>query len=626
MNWTRRPPWIITALALLFCAGVVLILGLQVNQSFRNAQNHALAATRTQSAILESRISSTMAQINLLLTDVGNRIGSAELSGAPLPEEQHKALQGLLLDKLTLVRQISNIALIAPDGQLSHEALDSADTHIALSVDDVATLRNNRYLARQFLVQRPESRSVPASLLVINRIEDDNGDFAGLLVASLSSAYFQQLFASSELGEQAVIELIDGQGRTIASLGGRTHDSASMPFSPNAEILATLATQGEAETITEFAYHPDGTRIISYRAIAGTPLRLLVSAASPDYLRSWKNAATAYLAGGIILLGMALLMSFFFWRSHRLTRSLRNKELKLQASENRFRQVIETTPVALMLARLPDHFVTYINQQAAQLFDLPQAAALSMRAFDFFQDRVQFLDLVYYAQQGEPAHNVEIVLKRHDGLPLWATLSISVVTISDQPVVVIGVNDITERKRLEEELKRRATTDGLSGLANRAHFMERSEAELQRARRYRHPLSLMMLDIDFFKQINDSFGHAAGDQVIQAIATVARSCLRDTDLIARMGGEEFAILLPETGLPHTMDAAERLRSAIESHVVATSEGHRIRFTTSVGVAELGFADESISDLLKRADKALYQAKHQGRNQVCVDTGEEPPGE
>lgn len=616
MTWTKRPPWLISILALAFCAGVVLILALQVNQSYRTSQQQARTATETDALILEGQISNAISQLNLVLTEIGRQIPPEQFSGTPLGDDATKQLSGYLLDKLTLVRQASNLALINGSGQTIYEALDTPEAHIHLPAEEISNLRNNRYLTRVYITLKPETTAKLPTLLILHRVEDTNGDFAGLVVASISSNYFGKLFDKVPSGPNSVIDLLDQDGFVLASLQGRTHQNATPPFLPSPAVLAELASKDD--TITELAKTTQGMRLVSYRAIPGSPLRILVSASSEDYLAEWRRNSLAYLFGGAILLGVSLLMSFFFWRSHRLSRNLRSKEIKLQASENRFRQVIETTPVALMLARLPDYFVTYINQQAAQLFDLPQAAALSMRAFDFFQDRVQFTDLVYYAQRNEPAHNVEIVLRRHDGQPVWANLSLSTVTISDQIVLVIGINDITERKRLEEELKRRATTDSLSGLANRAHFMDRGEQELQRTRRYGHLLSLMMLDIDFFKQINDSFGHPAGDQVIRSIAEITRTCLRESDLIARMGGEEFAILLPETGLNATLEAAERLRLAIERHVVTTPEGHRIRFTTSIGVAYWTDADANIGDLLKRADKALYNAKHSGRNQVSHD--------
>ncbi|MBE9610755.1 sensor domain-containing diguanylate cyclase [Chitinilyticum piscinae] len=616
MNWTHRPPWIITVFALLFCAGVVLILSIQLGQSYRNEQEHARTVAETRAIVLQSQLSSALAQLNLVLGDISQQITPQQLSGLAMSEDERTVLHGLLLDKLTQVRQASNIALINAAGQTTHEALDDQQTHISLPEDDVAMIRNNRYLERVYLTLRPESSSKAPVLLLARRVEDSNGDFAGLIVASIAASYLSPLLEQADAPPNQVIEIQDQEGFPLAALRGITHRSASIPFDLNPDALAESRRQ--ARTITALSPAAAGNRLVSYSAIPDTPLALIVSSAAADYLRQWQRNTMLYLAGGAVLLALALLMSFFFWRSHRLSRNLRSKELKLQASENRFRQVIETTPVALLLARLPDCFVTYINQRAAQLFDLPQAAALSMRALDFFQDRDQFVDLVYYAQNGEPAKNVEVILRRHDGAPLWATLSLSTVTIDEQTVLVIGMNDITERKRLEEELKRRATTDSLSGLANRAHFMERSESELIRSKRYGHPLSLLMLDIDFFKQINDSFGHPAGDQVIQRVAEIARACLRDTDLIARMGGEEFAILLPETALSATLDAAERLRHAIETHLVITPEQHRIRFTTSIGAAQWCEEDQSISDLLKRADNALYQAKQTGRNRVCAD--------
>lgn len=187
---------------------------------------------------------------------------------------------------------------------------------------------------------------------------------------------------------------------------------------------------------------------------------------------------------------------------------------------------------------------------------------------------------------------------------------------SEQFSGTIGVLlDITQRKTMEEELRRLATTDPLTGCNNRRHFLEISATELERARRYFHPLSVMMIDIDFFKKVNDTYGHAAGDDVIRAMVRICQSMLRKEDALGRLGGEEFALLLPETGLDGAQTLAERLRNAIETTAVESGEA-TVKFTASIGVAELRPSDHSIEAVLSRADDGLYEAKRSGRNRVC----------
>jgi diguanylate cyclase (GGDEF)-like protein len=173
-----------------------------------------------------------------------------------------------------------------------------------------------------------------------------------------------------------------------------------------------------------------------------------------------------------------------------------------------------------------------------------------------------------------------------------------------------------EHYQADQELERQAHTDFLTGVANRRYFMELAEAELNRALRYPEPFSLLMLDIDHFKLVNDSHGHKTGDRVLQRFAAILRETLREVDIVGRMGGEEFAAILPNTGMAEAWDAAERLRLAVAATEMQSDAGSSLQITISVGVATL-FNENSIDTLMKRADDALYLAKNNGRNQVCL---------
>ncbi|MFP5409382.1 MAG: diguanylate cyclase [Gammaproteobacteria bacterium] len=171
-----------------------------------------------------------------------------------------------------------------------------------------------------------------------------------------------------------------------------------------------------------------------------------------------------------------------------------------------------------------------------------------------------------------------------------------------------------ELTEANERLEALASIDALTGASNRRHFLEQARIEISRAGRQGVPLSLVMLDIDLFKSVNDRFGHEIGDKVLESLAGVIRATLRSGDLFARIGGEEFALLLPGQDLSEAAQMAERLRQRVEH---SEAPGCPVGVTVSAGVSGLvGDADE-IGDLLRRADQALYQAKHQGRNQVCV---------
>jgi diguanylate cyclase (GGDEF)-like protein len=188
---------------------------------------------------------------------------------------------------------------------------------------------------------------------------------------------------------------------------------------------------------------------------------------------------------------------------------------------------------------------------------------------------------------------------------------------------VLVFRDITDRRnaemevrKVQQELERMAHQDPLTGLFNRRVFLARMAEESERVRRHGNPLSVLLFDLDHFKRVNDSYGHDVGDRVLQAVAQAATGIRRVTDIPARIGGEEFAILLPETDRDGALQIAQRLRAAVAAlripHV-----GGELNITTSVGVATLTRMSYTEDSLLNDADKALYRAKHAGRNMVCL---------
>lgn len=211
---------------------------------------------------------------------------------------------------------------------------------------------------------------------------------------------------------------------------------------------------------------------------------------------------------------------------------------------------------------------------------------------------------------------LELEALKKDGSQIFIELSLSSLKRPDGWHAVGIVRNITERKRSEAELTLLATTDDLTGIWNRRYFLDAMAREIERARRHGHVFSVLMLDIDHFKTINDKFGHASGDAVLKHLVTVKQGILRQTDITGRLGGEEFGILLPETNLDGAVLLAERLRSTIEE-TPAHHDGRDIFYTVSIGAADYRQDEDSIDKLLLQADKALYRAKEAGRNRVSA---------
>ncbi len=176
--------------------------------------------------------------------------------------------------------------------------------------------------------------------------------------------------------------------------------------------------------------------------------------------------------------------------------------------------------------------------------------------------------------------------------------------------------ELSKRKALEKVLRKLADHDPLTGLLNRRSFVARVNHEINRLHRYKNDLSYMIIDIDHFKRINDTYGHLTGDMVLKAFSKKISGILRESDFIGRIGGEEFAIALPDTSMDSAKKMAERIRKEIAGHTIQYKT-KSISVTVSIGLSKFMLDEKSIVEVFSRADSALYQAKNSGRNKVCV---------
>ncbi len=297
-------------------------------------------------------------------------------------------------------------------------------------------------------------------------------------------------------------------------------------------------------------------------------------------------------------------------------------EQKLKSALEELSTIVENSSVGIMFLK-GGRILYKGNQRLADIlgYDTPEEmVGLSMTALHLSEERFNEYGEKYFNRlvHGEQIQ-VEYQLRRRDGFPVWCTLSGKAIDSATPPDLSKGVvwmvDDITEKRLYQEKLKQVATTDYLTGLCNRRHFMALGKIEIERQKRYSPAgLSLIMLDLDHFKIINDTHGHEIGDLVLKTFAYMGRKALRDADVFARVGGEEFVILLPETDLMGAFAIAERFRQACERSSVTLDKGG-ISFTVSLGVATWNSSIKEIEELMKHADQALYRAKKNGRNRV-----------
>lgn len=293
-----------------------------------------------------------------------------------------------------------------------------------------------------------------------------------------------------------------------------------------------------------------------------------------------------------------------------------------EESKERLRLMIQMSPFPIIISRLKDDQLMLINNKAGALFGLDVKHPGNFKTVDYFAEPSKRMELLAKLEKHPVVDDFEFLVKPRKGEPFWLLLSASVIDFEYEIALYMAFQDITDRKKKELQLFNQATRDPLTNCYNRRQFEEMAKNEVQRSRRYNHAFCLFMIDADHFKNVNDTYGHAVGDLVLQALADCCRRALRESDIVARFGGEEFVILLPEASIENAHRVAERLRIKISKLVVKGEQGQDVQFTVSIGLVSSTVSD-NIAEMLKMADEALYVAKENGRNRVIVFTENGP---
>jgi diguanylate cyclase (GGDEF)-like protein/PAS domain S-box-containing protein len=301
---------------------------------------------------------------------------------------------------------------------------------------------------------------------------------------------------------------------------------------------------------------------------------------------------------------------------------LKATEMELRETLHELEIIFENSGVGMMFLQ-GGRILKRANQALADIlgYDSPEEMiGLGMRDLHLSERKFhEFGEKYYYTLSNTAQVNVEYQLRRKDGKALWCSLSGQAVDVNVPADLNRGVlwvvDDISMRKAEEQRLVRLATTDSLTGAFNRREFFRQVELLMQVDKRNSIGPTMLMIDLDDFKKINDSYGHEVGDAVLSSFADICRSVIRNEDVFARMGGEEFAIFLPVTDLAGGIALAERLRKKLADTCITAPSG-TVSCTTSIGVATTNSRRLDPDRLLRMADMALYDAKESGRNRVC----------
>jgi diguanylate cyclase (GGDEF)-like protein/PAS domain S-box-containing protein len=302
-----------------------------------------------------------------------------------------------------------------------------------------------------------------------------------------------------------------------------------------------------------------------------------------------------------------------------LTNQLRKAQETIRDLEEKTRFILDSIHAGIIIIDAETHNIVDANPEALILMGIPKSLVVGKICHNFICPSE--IGSCPITDKGQQVDNSERVLLTTDGQKIPILKTVASVTLNGRKHLLESFLDISQLKILQNQLEILATTDPLTGVFNRRHFIEMTEKEINRARRSKIPLSIAMIDIDNFKRINDTYGHTIGDQVLKELVAICNDNLRTYDMLGRLGGEEFAITTVGCALQEAYSLSDRLRERVANHLIHAG-GKDISIKISIGVSELSGNMENVDSILNRADQALYLAKNAGRNRVEKLSGSE----
>lgn len=308
---------------------------------------------------------------------------------------------------------------------------------------------------------------------------------------------------------------------------------------------------------------------------------------------------------------VVLMLTLAYLFSRRLFLQFELTQEALRSGEEQLKSVLQFAPLPIIIVRLSDERVLYANNHARLQFRLGATSLERLRPRDFYVNGADRDRLIAALEATGSVTDLELLLQDADGKPFWGLYSSQRIRYEGHVCVMTALLNVDERKRAHDELRYRAYHDALTGLPNRAMFMDTLKRSLHRMERSGGTSSLLFIDLDHFKAINDELGHDMGDLLLRQVAQRIQDCVREGDLVARLGGDEFVVLVEGNDDPHRM--ADKVLNVLRPDYQLGA--HTVRITASIGVSCFPQHGTELDTLLSAADFAMYQAKTAGRNGV-----------
>ena len=602
-----RRLWWAAILLLGISAGAV---GWTIWQLRNDAIRAAIADSGNIATVLAGQLSRSLESIDGVLLELKS-------SSAKLPIENPSELRAALGSKefferltsyLTRLPQIFNIVIVDAQGQMVVSTATWPPPNINVGDRDYfqdARARTDGKLSTSV----PINNRIDGTRTIVfaRRLDDAHGRFAGVVFASVNSKYFEDIYTSTQSINSLIFTLVRQDGVILYRLPD-TLDFTGQKLAGESEWLQSLKGGGR-DGFRVFARSDGNPRFVSSRKVPDYPLFVNISVTESTALAGWLRRSVAIGLGSLALLLCSLYLltavtrqilrlseseSSLMQKSQQLDAALNNMSQGLCMFDREQRLVVHNKQYMEMYGLAPSPGMTLNDLLAARQANgtLPQETSFTLSRLEMVLGN-------------EPYCAV-------DRLPDGRTVAITHQPMSNGGWVALH-QDITAQKRAEAELAYMARYDTLTGLANRAVFLERVKEAVARARQGGEEFSILMLDLDGFKAVNDSLGHAMGDRLLKAVAERLRTLVAEGDQVARLGGDEFAIFQPmdDRGRERISTLASRILEAFAEPFDLA--GRKISIGASIGLT-LAPADASEADaLIRNADLALYKAKSEGRN-------------
>lgn len=579
---------------------------------------------------------------DLVLEELRRQIASLR----PETVEDFKAKLGsedlfkFLKDRADFLPQVDAFTVIAADGKLVNFSRQWPTPATDLSDRDYYAWFRDHDVPDAFVSKPVQNRGTGAwTVYIVRRLNAPSGRFIGMILASVDLDYFKEFFKALTTGAETTVTLLRNDGTALISYPPTAKIGSVLPAeSPWHQIVR----QGPEVFVTKGVLAP-GTRIVSVHPLKDYPLVVNISISEWVALAAWiRTSVAGVLCAFMAIACVGLLLRALLRQFRRLETSetlLANRNAALETTQRRLevqagelsagRAVMAEQSATLQLALThmnqgimmvaADGTVVVCNKRAAEMLDLPQQLVESHPSFGFL--------VAYQRSRGEFSNGTKdscafgfkaaMVGPGHyeRERPNGRILDVETVSIPGGGMVRT-YTDITERRRSEMQVQFMARHDGLTGLLNRTAFQDRLQALLDDSAGNGHHLAIFYMDLDGFKLVNDTYGHAAGDELLVAVASRLRNSLRETDVVARIGGDEFAVIQsPSRVGGGAAELAARILAAI-SEPFPLAAG---RCTVGISIGVAIYPDHSVNatELLRNADTALYQAKAAGKRTFCI---------